>query len=188
MRSSHIIPLIFVAVLVAGMAICTVRAGQLPGGREKANQLPLKLGSAAPDFDLPTLDGRRVRLSDLRGKVVLLEFTATWCPACDRAASDTRELYKRFKGASFEAISISLDGGENTDTTVEDLARFVRRARIDWTVLFDDTGKDNLAAASYGVENLPAHFLVDKSGIIRSIVRGQTDSRQIRNQIRELLR
>jgi len=144
------------------------------------------LGAAAPDFELPALDGKLVRLSHLRGKIVLLEFTATWCPACYQAASDLRKLRRAF-GANLAVISISLDGGENTDTTREDLVRFVRQEKVDWPVLFDDTGADNSAALVYGVERLPAYVLIDQSGIVRLITHGAGVSRAIEIEIRSLL-
>ena len=143
-------------------------------------------GTRAPDFELPGLDGKPVSLSSLRGKVVLLEFTATWCPACYQAASDLRKLKRQF-GTALSLISISLDGGENTDTTREDLLRFVRQEKVDWPVLFDDTGTDNSAALAYGIERLPAYVLIDQSGVIRFNSHGAGVSRAIEKKVRGLL-
>jgi len=145
-----------------------------------------ELGEMAPDFELPALDGKSLRLSSVRGRIVLLEFTATWCPACNQAASDLRKLKRRF-GRALSVISVSLDGGENTDTTREDLLRFVKQERVDWPVLFDDTGTDNSAARAYGVERLPAYVLIDGAGIVRLIKHGAGVSGVMEKELRRLI-
>jgi peroxiredoxin len=140
----------------------------------------------APDFEIASLDGKPLRLSSARGGIVLLEFTATWCPACRQAASGLRRLKRQF-GSALSVISISLDGGDNTDTTREDLLRFVRQEKVSWPVLFDDTGTENSAAVAYGVERLPAYVLIDQSGIVRVITDGANVSNAIEKGIRSLL-
>lgn len=142
-------------------------------------------GTNAPDFEIPALDGTPVRLSNMRGKLVLLEFTATWCPACHQAASDLKKLRRKF-GSALLVLSISLDGGENTDTTREDLMRFVRQEQVDWPVLFDDTGNDNTAAVAYGVDRLPAYVLIDRSGVVRFNAVGAGVSKALEREVRRL--
>jgi hypothetical protein len=99
-----------------------------------------------------------------------------------------QKLHSEFKGPNFEAISISLDGGEMTDTTREDVVRFVNRATIGWKVLFDDTGMDNVAAVAYGVKTLPMHILIDQAGVVRKIVVGADWHNQMALRIRRLLK
>lgn len=157
-----------------------------PASPPPPNRAP-SVARVAPDFELPALDGKPVRLSSMRGKIVLLEFTATWCSACYQAASDLRKIKRRF-GPALSLISVSLDGGENTDTTREDLLRFVKHEKIDWPVLFDDTGTENSAAKEYGVERLPAYVLIDQVGIVRLITVGVDGSRTIEREVRTLMR
>jgi thiol-disulfide isomerase/thioredoxin len=133
------------------------------------------------------VSGDRVRLSNLRGKVVLVEFTATWCPACNEAAALLRELRTKYAGSPVSILSISLDGGENTDTTIEDVHRFVKRERVDWPVLFDDTGTDNSAALAYGVTALPAYVVIDQSGVIRLSTRTRASKSDLTGAIGSLL-
>jgi peroxiredoxin len=133
------------------------------------------------------VNGNRVRLSSLQGKVVLVEFTATWCPACNEAAALLRELRARFAGSGVSILSVSLDGGENTDTTIEDVHRFVKRERVDWPVLFDDTGTDNAAAAAYGVTTLPAYVVIDQAGVVRLSTKTRASKSDLTGAIDALL-
>lgn len=185
MRQQHIALVVF-ALASVGTMMAPVSAQQAPQSSPARTTSAPSLGTVAPDFELPALDGKLVRLSHLRGKIVLLEFTATWCPACYQAASDLRKLRRAF-GTNLAVISISLDGGENTDTTREDLLRFVRQEKVDWPVLFDDTGTDNSAALAYKVERLPGYVLIDQSGIVRFITHGAGVSRATKIEIRRLL-
>lgn len=180
-------PFIVVALACSVLMMAPVALSQQPpqGPLAQAATQP-RPGAAAPDFEIPAIDGTLVRLSSMRGKIVLLEFTATWCPACYQAASDLRKLRRQF-GSTLSLISISLDGGENTDTTREDLLRFVRKEGVDWPVLFDDTGTDNSAALAYGVERLPAYVLIDHAGIVRLIKEGAGTSGTIEREVRILI-
>lgn len=182
LRIAFAVLVLATAVTLLAPVVSSQQAPQTSVGRPA---VPLSTGTTAPNFELPELDGKLMRLSGTRGKIVLLEFTATWCPACYQAAADLRKLKRRF-GRSLTVISISLDGGENTDTTREDLLRFVRQEKVDWPVIFDDTGTENSAALAYGVERLPAYVLIDQSGIVRFITHGAGVSRAIETQVRSL--
>src|SRR5215813_2690163 len=129
-------------------------------------------GEQAPDFDARALDGKKLKLSDLRGKVVMLDFMASWCGNCVATLPEIKELYDHFERSKVEIISVSLDGGETTDTTLRDLKDFLAARPVDWPVIFDDTGWDNAIARSYGVNRLPAHFVIDREGIVRLIAAG----------------
>ena len=180
-------PIALIVVAVASLIVMSpVISGQNARQASDDPAIAPELGTIATDFELPALNGKPVRLSSLRGKIVLLEFTATWCPTCYEAASDLRRLKRQF-GPALSVISVSLDGGENTDTTREDLLRFVKQEKVDWPVLFDDTGTDNSAARAYGVERLPAYVLIDQAGIVRLIRHGAGVSKVIEKQVRSLL-
>jgi peroxiredoxin len=138
-------------------------------GHDKAG---VSEGEAAPDFAALALNGKTVKLSELRGKVVMLDFMASWCGACAATLPEIRELHKQFDRSKIEVVSISLDGGENTDTTLRDLKDFLAAHPVDWPVIFDDTGWDNMIARSYGIDRLPAHIVIDQKGIIRLTAEG----------------
>jgi peroxiredoxin len=146
-------------------------------------------GEPAPDFDARALDGKTVRLSDLKGKVVMLDFMASWCGVCVSTLPDIRELYDQFDRSKVEIISVSLDGGETTDSTLRDLKGLLANHPVDWPVIFDDTGWDNAIARSYGVNRLPAHIIIDRQGIIRLMAEGGDKKKlqEVRSAIEEVM-
>jgi len=118
---------------------------------------------AAPDFQLETLDGRKVRLSDYKGKVVLLNFWATWCASCAQEMPRLVELYDKYRNRGIEILAISTD--EKTDHPK--VARYVKQRNLNFTVLFD-----NGMEKSYGIDGLPTSVVVDKQGVIRYRLEG----------------
>lgn len=114
-------------------------------------------GEEAPDFTLNDTNGSNVHLSDLRGKVVLIEFWATWCPPCRESIPAMNEIYKRYNEKGLVILGISVDKGQNV---VEDLRAFVREYSILYPVLIDSKNVNNL----YGVYSIPTTFLIDKEG------------------------
>lgn len=112
-------------------------------------------GDEAPDFTLSDINGSDVRMSDLRGKVVLIEFWATWCPPCRESIPAMNEIYKRYNEKGLVILGISVDKGQNV---AEDLRAFVREYSILYPVLIDSKNINNL----YGVYSIPTTFLIDK--------------------------
>lgn len=125
-------------------------------GCEKATPPPPE--GAAPDFALKDIDGNKVRLSDYKGKVVLLEFWATWCPPCKLAIPDLNDLHEKYTGEDFALLSISVD--DSLDT----LKSFVEEYEVKFPVLVNDEHVERL----YGVINIPATFIIDREGKIES--------------------
>jgi peroxiredoxin len=156
---------------------------------EKTTQSEIAIGKPAPDFEGRTVDGRMLKLSGLRGKVVLLDFMASWCGVCVGTLPEIKKLYGRLDRSKFEIISVSLDGGENTDTTIKDLKRLLAEQQVDWPVLFDDTGWENQIARSYRVGELPVHVVIDREGIIRSVAAGkdQHGMEEVRSILQKLM-
>jgi peroxiredoxin len=110
------------------------------------------------DFSLNDLDGRQVRLSDFSGKVVLLEFWATWCPPCRMAIPDLNDINARFKDRDFAILAVSI--GEKIETVRD----FADEFGITFTVLIDD----NDVNSRFGVMTIPTTFIIDKNGNIAS--------------------
>ncbi len=131
----------------------------------------------APDFSFQTLDGKTMGLSDLKGKVVLLDFWAIWCSPCIANLPDIKKIYNRHGHSEFEIIGISLDGGEASKTTLNDLHNFAAKEQMNWLIAFDNGGWDNTAAQMYNITGIPIHIVVDKKGIIRLIERGSGTER-----------
>ncbi len=121
----------------------------------------LQVGQPAPEFTVTTLDGKRVSLSELKGKVVLLDFWATWCGPCIRQVPFLTDLHERFgKREDFVMIGLSLD------KTVEDLKRGIDEHKLSWpqAMVIDEAGEKIKKA--YGVEGIPHMVIVGKSGLI----------------------
>ena len=112
--------------------------------------------SPAPDFTLPDMSGRKVSLSDFKGKAVFLNVWATWCAPCRREMPDIQSLARKMDPEKFVVLAVSVDQGGR-----EDVAQFYKGRRLDIPTLLDQEGK---VAKLYGVTGYPETFLIDKKG------------------------
>ena len=134
----------------------------------------------APDFTLKTLEGQEIVLSGLKGKVVLLDFWATWCGPCKESIPHLIQLYKNYQEKGFELIGMSMDkAGE-----AEMVGRFVNSMDIPFPILMTPEG----VARSYKVTGLPTTILIDREGKIREKIVGYNSaiSQQIAARVEEL--
>ncbi len=121
------------------------------------------LRPVAPDFKLKDLNGNDFSLSQTKGKVVILDFWATWCPPCRMEVPHFKDLYQRYKGKGLVIIGVALDqGGAAT------VRPFVQTNEIDYPVLM----ADQIVVASYGgIRSIPTTFIIDRKGrIVEKIV------------------
>lgn len=120
----------------------------------------------APDFTLPTADGKEIKLSDYRGKVVILDFWATWCPPCRRGIPDLISLKKEYGDKGLEIIGISVD--EFTRNTKYRVIPFIKQIGINYPVAY---GNIQVIRNFGGIESIPTTFVINKKGqIIASFV------------------
>ena len=117
----------------------------------------------APDFELSDHHGNKVRLHDLRGKVVLLNFWATWCPPCIHEMPMMQQLLNSRQQQPFALFALNLQESQ------EDVAQFMTQKDFQFPALLDSEGR---AAASYKVRGLPASYLIDCSGNLLGSVTG----------------
>ena len=122
-------------------------------------------GGKAPDFVLSDLRGGKVGLAGMRGRAVLLEFWATWCPPCRESIPEMNEMHAKFGPRGLEVVGVAVDRGSDAPAVV---GSFARENRIAYLALLDD-GK---TAEAYGVGSIPAIFLIDKEGKIVKRVNG----------------
>ncbi|MBI4382640.1 MAG: TlpA family protein disulfide reductase [Nitrospinae bacterium] len=112
----------------------------------------------SPNFELPSLTGGNVRLSDYRGKVVFVNFWATWCATCKVEMPSMEKLYQKYKGRGFEMLTISVD----KDLSL--VKPFMDEYRLTFPVLLDPESK--LAKKKYKTTGVPETFILDRNGII----------------------
>ena len=120
---------------------------------------------SAPDFELVSLQGETIRLSALRGKVVVLNFWATWCPPCREEVPSMQQLHQVMADSEFVmlAVNIEQDGRETVPV-------FLEKNPVDFTILFDEAGKVRKA---YGVAKYPETFIIDPQGrIVEKVIGG----------------
>ncbi len=123
--------------------------------------LPAKateIGKIPPQFDMKSVTGRQVKLNEFKGKIVLIDFWASWCVPCRAFNKELVNIYSKYEKHGFEIISISLDTKEDNWTLAAE------KDKISWTNFCDLKGFSNQAAASYGIKAIPASFLIDQQG------------------------
>ena len=139
-------------------------------------------GHLAPDFSLKTLDGKTVRLSELRGKkAVLINFWATWCPPCRLEMPTMQKIYTEYKGKGFEILAINIEPDAQ-----EEIRDFIKELRLTFPVLLDSNMK---VTRKYRLIGLPVSMLIDRQGIIRSKEIGYHDwtDKESRKRVESLL-
>ena len=124
---------------------------------------PPLVGSPAPEIVLKDLRGQEVKLSDLRGKIVLLNFWATWCKPCKQEMPAMQASYERLRDQGFVVLAV------NELEDVEKVAEHIKTHGHTFLVVMDH---DNRVANRYGVVGLPASFLIDRQGIVREHIFG----------------
>ena len=138
----------------------------------------LSIGDRAPDFALPDINGKTVRLSDLRGQVVLINLWATWCPPCLAEMPDLAAIYNQYKAQGFVILGVA------DQERKEAILDFMARNPLPYPILLDP---DSCVARAYGTSFLPASFLIDRHGILRVIYPGQTNRAKLEAALQPLL-
>jgi cytochrome c biogenesis protein CcmG/thiol:disulfide interchange protein DsbE len=135
---------------------------------QSAKYEPLTVGKEAPDFVLPNLDDKSVRLSDYRGKVVFLNFWATWCKPCREEMPSMEVLYKNFDRDGLVVLAVSID----RVTTKKDIPPFISSMNLTFPVLVDSWGQTD---KRYKLMGVPETYIIDQQGILREKIIGPRD-------------
>ena len=135
-----------------------------------AMQFTKTLGKEPLDLKFDAVDGTKVDLAKLRGKVVLLDFWATWCGPCRMEIPNVVTTYKGLHGQGFEIVGISLDQDK------AQMMKFTEAAGMTWPEYFDGKNFGNDIGRRFGVDSIPAMWLLDKKGAIRSTRRSRAES------------
>lgn len=173
------------AIAQAPAATATVQrnaaalAKQVRAEQQAARAL-VDLKSKPLDLKFTALDGREVDLAKLRGKVVLVDFWATWCPPCRAEMPQVTATYRQLREKGFEIVGISLDSSKDK------LLAFTKQHNMTWPQYYDGKGWENELSNRFNVQSIPTAWLVDKTGKLRHTdVRAETLAKQVEQLLAE---
>ena len=172
--TSHRLRAVSALAAAAALASCSGASGTKGAAQADAHA---RVGEAAPNWHEATAQGPQLAMTSLRGKVVYLNFFATWCPPCNEEAPDIVALQREFGARGLQVVGI--DVLENARKASD----FQRAHRLDYPVVVDDgTLRDQ-----YSVNGLPVHVFIDRRGSVRKIVVGELSAQQMRANVVSLL-
>jgi cytochrome c biogenesis protein CcmG/thiol:disulfide interchange protein DsbE len=158
----------FATVLVLTLAVVN---------RGSAQQL--SVGTAAPDFSLAALDSTTVQLAAFRGRPVIINFWATWCPPCIQEMPELARRFAQYRDANLAVLAVNADGEK-----AEKIRRFTTALALPFPVLLDPRVR---TASAYGVIQLPVTVFVDTAGVIRAVHAGPIQPSELDASVREIL-
>ena len=168
--------LLAVAMLVTLMLVFAVRVTRRNSSQPAASNLK---GQLAPDFTLQSLDGKAVRLSDFRGKAVLLNFWATWCQPCKIEMPWFVDMQKQYGPQGLQVLGVAMD-----DASPDDISKFAKTMGVNYPVLI---GKESVGDEYGGVQFLPATFYIARDGKVIDRVFGLKGRSEIEDIIKRAL-
>ena len=163
-RLFTVLPAVVITVFLA--AVASVSAADLENLRETAGLMALREPTKVIDFELESLAGRKVKLSSFTGKVVVLNFWATWCPPCREEVPSMQALYDKLGKLGFEIVAVNLQ---------EDKAKvssFARTNKMTFPILLDLKGE---IGATYGASAIPTSYVIDRRGYAVSGIQGSLE-------------
>jgi thiol-disulfide isomerase/thioredoxin len=167
--------IIVVAVVIALMLVIGLRLAR----RRQTSAMPQLKSDIAPDFALQSLDGKTVRLSDFRGKAVLLNFWATWCGPCKIEMPWFVELQKEYASEGLQIVGIAMD-----DASPKEIADFAKEMGVNYPVLI---GKEAVGDEYGGVQFLPESFYIDRNGKVLDKAFGLKGRGEIEDDIKKIV-
>src|SRR6266550_9273697 len=163
-----------------GLVGCNQHPASPPQPKEEAILAAGEIGSQLPDFSVKDLQGREISSTDLRGKVVLIDFWATWCQPCKREMPGYQQLLDRYGSRGFAVIGFKFD----TMADTEDPLQFAKKIGVNYPLA---VAPDDLKQKFGGIEGLPTTMLYDRRGILRNKVVGFEYTDVIESAVKPLL-
>jgi peroxiredoxin len=168
--------LIVIAMVISIMLVFGIQRAHRTPVTTTAGKLQ---GQPAPDFSLKSLDGKTMKLSDFRGKAVLLNFWATWCEPCKVEMPWFVDLQKKYSSQGLQVLGVAMD-----DASPEDIGAFAQKMGVNYPVLI---GKEEVGAQYGGIEYLPSTFYISRDGKILDHVFGLVSKSEIETDIQKAL-
>ena len=140
----------------------------------------VEIGKAAPDFELVTLTGESVKLSDYKGKKVILNFWATWCPPCKAEMPHMQKFYEENKGNGIEILAVNLTDIDNGQDSIES---FVKDYGLTFDIPLDQKG---VIGRQYQAFTIPTSYLIDSNGNISNKIVGPMDEEMMKSLTEEM--
>ncbi|HEY4930327.1 MAG TPA: TlpA disulfide reductase family protein [Terriglobales bacterium] len=165
-------------ILIYGIVVLCLLGVYLAGRRTAQKPKPSASGNLAPDFTVTDIDGRKLSLADYKGKVVLLDFWATWCGPCRTEIPRFVEMQNKYGTDGFQVIGVSMDDD------AKPVREFAQQYKLNYPVA---VGDDRLAERYGGVLGLPVNFIIDREGRIYARHLGATDVSVFDQEVRDLL-
>jgi len=167
-----VVAMVVSMLLVLGFKLARSKQGIAAGAAQ------MKTG-AAPDFALQSIDGKTIRLSDYRGKAVVLNFWATWCGPCKIEMPWFVDLQKQYGAAGLQFLGVAMD-----DASTKEIAEFAQSMGVNYPILL---GKEAVGEAYGGVQFLPETFFIDRSGKVVDRAFGLKGRGEIEDDIKKIL-
>jgi cytochrome c biogenesis protein CcmG/thiol:disulfide interchange protein DsbE len=160
------------SVLAAGILLASDQAGGRAALQPRSQRKP------APEFALPDSTEKMMTLKDYRGKVLLLDFWATWCHGCKLEIPWFAEFAHKYAGKGLTVVGVSLDSDG-----WKAVAPFIKTAHVPYQIIL---GNDAVSKA-YGIENMPDTFLIDRQGRVAAVYNGMVDKQNVEDNLRIML-
>ena len=168
-------------ILILGFAWIFVSADRT--GTSTSGKIPApQQGFLAPDFELKSIEGETVKLSDLRGQAVLVNLWATWCPPCRAEMPAIKKVHNEYKAQGFIVLAVNM----TYQDAISDIAPFIDEYGLTFPVLLDETG---VVGTAYQLRSLPSSFFIDREGVIQEVVIGGPMAEALlQTRVEEILR
>ena len=171
--------LLFLSLAAVGLAGCNPHSASPPQPQKEVIATG-EIGSRLPDFSVKDLQGREISSADLRGKVVLIDFWATWCQACKKEMPGYQKVLDLYGSRGFAVIGFKFD----TMMDMEDPVLFAKKIGVRYPLV---VAADDLKQKFGGIEGLPTTMLYDRQGILRKKVIGFEYTNVIESELKPLL-
>ncbi|KAA0546619.1 TlpA family protein disulfide reductase [Bacillus sp. BGMRC 2118] len=144
---------------------------------EESSEIGLQEGMKPPSFELNTLDGNTISLSEMKGKKVILNFWATWCPPCKAEMPHMQDFYEESHDKNIEILAVNLSTAEKN---TKHIGEFASDYKLTFPILLDITGE---VGDTYQAFTIPTSYIIDSNGIIRKKIIGPMDKEMMKELI-----